>query len=83
AEFGFDGIVMTDWIVAQMFGRGNKYSRPTAPGIAAAGNDLTMPGSAGDYKALLQGLQNGLVTKKQLQINATRVVRKARELAGE
>ena len=48
AEFGFEGIVMTDWIVAVMSGKGNKYPAPNAAKIAAAGNDLIMPGGMGD-----------------------------------
>lgn len=80
AEFCYEGIVMTDWIIAAMNGRGNKYAAPNAARIAAAGNDLTMPGDKGDLKAMLKGLQNDLVTRKQLQINATRVLRMAKQL---
>ena len=82
AEFGFEGIVMTDWIVAVMSGKGNKYPAPNAAKIAAAGNDLIMPGGMGDYKAMMKGLKQGLVTKRQLQLNATRVYRMAKNLTG-
>ena len=77
AEFGYQGIVMTDWILAVMNGRGNKYPAPIAARIAAAGNDLTMPGGQGDLKAMLE---DGLVTRRQLQLNATRVLRMAKQL---
>ena len=80
AEFGYQGIVMTDWIISVMTGRGNKYPAPNAAGIAAAGNDLTMPGGTGDYKAMMKGLKEGRVTRRQLQINATRVYRMAKKL---
>ena len=80
AEFGYQGIVMTDWILAVMNGRGNKYPAPIAARIAAAGNDLTMPGGQGDLKAMLKGLEDGLVTRRQLQLNATRVLRMAKQL---
>ena len=84
AEFGYEGIVMTDWIIAAMSGRGNKYAWPNAAKIAAAGNDLTMPGGKADLKAMLKGLQKeGLVTRRQLEINATRIVRMARKLTKE
>ena len=79
-EFGFEGIVMTDWIIAVMSGKGNKYPAPNAAKIAAAGNDLTMPGGKGDLKAMLKGLKDGLVTRRQLEINATRVYRMAKKL---
>ena len=57
AEFGYQGIVMTDWIISVMTGRGNKYPAPNAAGIAAAGNDLTMPGGTGGYYS--GGCSNG------------------------
>ena len=36
-----------------------------------------MPGGAGDFKDMLRGLKDGTVTRKQLEINATRVYRMA------
>ena len=83
AEFGYQGIVMTDWIIAVMNGRGNKYAAPNAARIAAAGNDLTMPGGQGDLKAMQKGLKDGLVTRRQLQINATRMIRMAKQLTND
>ena len=80
AEFRFEGIVMTDWIVAVMSGKGNKYPAPNAAKIAAAGNDLIMPGGMGDYKAMMKGLKQGLIARRQLQLNATRVYRMAKKL---
>ncbi len=82
-EFGFQGIVMTDWIISAMNSGKNKYPAPNAARIAAAGGDLVMPGSSGDLKAMLKGLKDGLVTRRQLEVNATRVIRMARQLAGE
>ena len=83
AEFGFTGIVMTDWIIGPMNMGKNKYSPPDAAGIAAAGGDLMMPGSRRDLKAMLKGLKEGRVTRRQLAINATRVIRMAKKLTGE
>ena len=80
-EFGFDGIVMTDWII--MGGTVDKKSAfpgPRADRIAAAGNDLTMPGGAADVKAILKGLREGTVTREQLEINASRLLRLIRDL---
>lgn len=79
-EFGYAGIVMTDWIIAAVSGKGNKYPGPVSAKIAAAGNDLTMPGGRGDYKAMLRGLKSGVVSREQLQINASRVYRMAQKL---
>ena len=82
-EFGFDGVVMSDWIIGVMSGKSSRYPAPNAARIAAAGNDLTMPGSRGDFKAMRRGLRDGLVTRRQLAVNATRVYRLAKMLSEE
>ena len=81
AEFGFEGIVMTDWIIPAMYAGKKKYPAPNAARTASAGGDLTMPGSKGDMKAMLKGMKEGAVTRRQLLINATRVIRMAKTLA--
>ena len=48
--------------------------------VAAAGGDLFMPGCKADFRSLMRGLSDGTLTRKQLQINATRVYRMAKEL---
>lgn len=71
SEFGFDGVLMTDWIVGGDFtGSASKYPAPGAPRVAAAGHTLFMPGSKKDYDELLQGLKDGIVTTEQLKWNA-------------
>ena len=67
-------------IIAAVSGKGNKYPGSVSAKIAAAGNDLTMPGGRGDYKAMLRGLKSGVVSREQLQINASRVYRMAQKL---
>ncbi len=79
-EFGFDGVVMTDWVVAAMSGKGGKYGRPDPARVAAAGNDLFMPGGRDDLNALLRGLRKRKVSRGQLDANATRVYRLAKKL---
>jgi beta-glucosidase len=83
AEFGFKGIVMTDWIVGALNLGKKKYPVPNAARIAAAGGDLVMPGGPGDLKAMLEGLKDGTVTRRQLIINGTRVLRLAKKLTEE
>ena len=83
AEFGFRGVVMTDWLVAALNSGKKKYPAPNAAGIAAAGGDLIMPGGPDDLKAMLEGLKNGTVSRRQLMINGTRVYRLAKRLTGE
>ena len=76
SECGYQGLVMTDWLVAGAFlSQKSKYPAPKASGIAAAGGDLVMPGGSGDYKDILVALKAGTLSRTQLEINATRVLR--------
>ena len=81
SEFGFDGYVMTDWIVMGGMGAKDSLHRGELPSeTAAAGNDVFMPGCIGDLKNLKEGLKNGIVTRYQLERNATRVYSVAKKL---
>ena len=82
-EFGFRGIVMTDWLVPAFNSGKKKYPAPDPAKIAAAGGDLIMPGGPADLKALLDGLQAGTVSRRQLEVNAARVYRLAKKLTGK
>ena len=82
-EFGFEGIVMTDWVLALMTSKADKHPAVQPHMVAAAGGDLFMPGCQGDYNDILKGLQSGALSREQLLINASRLYRMARELAGE
>lgn len=84
SEWGYEGIVMTDWIIGMMTARKDaKYAGPQASKIAAGGGDLVMPGGKGDVESIMSGLKDGTVSRKQLEINATRVYRMAKKLCGE
>ena len=67
-EWGFDGVVMTDW------GSTGKELANTALAIKA-GNDLIMPGSGFDKKQLLAGLKNGTCTEEDLRRCAANLLR--------
>lgn len=74
-EFGFQGIVMTDWVVqGGMIPKDAKYPGPAAAAVAAAGGDLYMPGSKEDLSSVLHAVKEGRLSKEQLQINASRVL---------
>lgn len=74
-EFGFQGIVMTDWVVqGGMIPKDAKYPGPAAEDVAAAGGDLYMPGSKEDFSSVLNAVREGRLSKEQLQINASRVL---------
>lgn len=84
AENDYEGIVMTDWVIAAASTSKNpKYRIEAAPYIQRAGGDLLMPGSRADYERLLEGLKNGVVSRHQLEMNVSRIVKKARALGGK
>lgn len=84
-EWGFEGIVMTDWGTT---GGGdmnpamdNKYGFSDAAGCIKAGNDLIMPGSQEDVDSILRALNakpNEVpcpITLAELQACAARILR--------
>ncbi len=81
SEFGYEGIVMTDWITV---GYENEkdclYPNSDASQVCMAGGDLFMPGAQYDYDRIKAGLEDGTVTEQQLRVNATRVLRMAEKL---
>ena len=83
-EFGFQGIVMTDWVVEGpgMY-NSRRFPRPDPGNVAMAGGDLFMPGSKADYDRLLKKLRAGKLTRQQLERNATRMLRFCQRLAGK
>ena len=79
-EFGFEGIVMTDWVTAFTGSKDDKYPTVKPHKVAAAGGDLFMPGTKADYDDILSALRSGALTREQLVVNVTRLYRLAREL---
>ena len=84
-EWGFKGIVMTDWVVGGglMNSKDDIHPAVQAKLVAAAGGDVFMPGCKADHKSIMQGLADGSLTRQQLLINATRMYRMAKELTGK
>ena len=80
SEFGFDGIVMTDWVIAVMEMPGSNYRNTMSPEVALAGGDLFMPGTKDDYNRLMEAVKSGQVSREQLMVNASRVVAMVWEL---
>ena len=62
-DFGFKGLVMTDW-----------FAGLDAVAQVNAGNDLLMPGIDRQYTQIKEGLKNGTLTQKQLDENVKRVL---------
>lgn len=65
-EFGFGGLVMTDWLAA---GHGESYTEKCAP----AGCDLVMPGFPKDLKKIKRAFKKGEISEEQLEIAARRI----------
>ena len=75
-EWGYDGLVMTDWIASgRSFCRKSKYPAPYASNNILAGNDLTMSGCPKDYKDIMKALKKGKLTKTDLIYSASRIYR--------
>ncbi|MBQ6406604.1 MAG: glycoside hydrolase family 3 C-terminal domain-containing protein [Butyrivibrio sp.] len=74
-EFGFKGIVMTDWVMTIMTSSKSKYRNALSDEVAKAGGELFMPGTKKDYERVLKALKDGTLSRKQLEINASRLIR--------
>ena len=80
-EFGFDGVVMTDWVTGgSVLSKNAKHPVPHAGEVAAAGGDLFMPGSKKEIREITDALRDGRLTERQLRINASRVIRAVKSL---
>lgn len=55
-EWGFQGVVMTDWGTTGEDMQPHKYSCSSAAGCIKAGNDLTMPGSQKDVDVIVNAV---------------------------
>ena len=59
-EWGFDGVVMTDWFSTS----GGKMRNSLA---MKAGNDLIMPGLGGNKKDIIKGVKSGLIAEEDVR----------------
>ena len=62
-EWGFPGIVMTDW----------GFKEGTVKAVNA-GNDVMEPGSEEEYERILVGIKDGRISEEQLNANVRRVL---------
>ncbi len=79
-EFGFEGVVMTDWVIGTQGDRSSLHPGAVSPNVAKAGGELFMPGSREDYDRLLAAIRDGAVSREQLRLNATRLLKLIRSL---
>ena len=59
-EWGFDGVVMTDWFSTNRGQANNAIAM-------AAGNDLIMPGGGSFQKAILKGVKSGKIKEEDVR----------------
>ena len=78
-ENGFNGIVMTDWII-KMNNFGTKHEVTEADRVISAGNDIFMPGRKKDFNNIIRALKDGRLSRKQLEADATRVYMMCKKL---
>ena len=67
-EWGFDGVVMTDWFST------NKGQGDNAIAMQA-GNDLIMPGGGSFKKEILEGIKSGKIAEEDLRRCCANVIR--------
>ena len=84
-EWGFDGIVMTDWGTTGVPGsnQGQKYDCCYASDCIRAGNDLIMPGSKRDLDYLLADLENGKLDPEDVRRCGGNILKLLREIESE
>ena len=80
-EWGYDGIVMTDWLVTGGVDLGKgRHPYASAAGCVKAGNDITMPGMPSDREDIMKALSDPehpyTLTRAELQVCAGRVLRR-------
>ena len=78
-EWGFKGFVMTDWGTTRTSRFGSrqdtqKYGCSYADACVKAGNDLTMPGSKEDVENIKKALEEGTLSRAELQACAGRIL---------
>ena len=92
-EWGFKGVIMTDWTTSQyvpMLTGPNRSPYPisASSGCIAAGNDLQMPGCQQNVDDIVKAVKTGeevdgyRITLGDLQFNAANILRVAIRIAG-
>ena len=85
-EWGYKGIVMSDWVTGNIKKPDDKYPGAVASGSIKAGNDIMMPGAEAHYQDLLNALNNPEaaypIVRADLEKCAARMIVLSRFLTG-
>ena len=76
-EWGYDGIVMTDWY-GGYYGFETLKDTTAVSDVAAqvsAGNDLLMPGTRNQYNLLVQSMKDGSLAMSDADASVTRILK--------
>ena len=79
-EWGFKGMVMTDWLttsdMSMLLAATSqlKYPKSDAALCVKAQNDLIEPGEKADYLRILEGLKEGVISRAHLERNAGNIL---------
>ena len=77
-EWGYEGLVMSDWIIGAMVDKSCKYRTTHSAPAMKGGNNAFMPGSKADYDRALKALRGEskegyTLTREELEFNAAYV----------
>lgn len=73
-EWGFDGVIMTDWTTTTPDGGSISWK------CTEAGNDIIMPGCPADDKNIRQAFKEGLLSEEKIRSCAERVIALVRKI---
>ncbi|MCR5452690.1 MAG: glycoside hydrolase family 3 C-terminal domain-containing protein [Lachnospiraceae bacterium] len=80
-EFGFKGVIMTDWIIeGGTLDKRSLHRGPISSYIANAGSELVMPGSVREANDIIDALNTGELSRDRVEKNISRLLSLIREL---
>ena len=74
-EWGFDGLVMTDWNTTSKKKGTRKYGPSDCVTCLQAGTDLIMPGTPEDIEVIREGIKDGSLKQSNLRWCAVNILR--------
>ena len=78
-EWGFDGLIMTDWCTSQdtsyLGFSSDKYPWSSSTGCIKAGNDLQMPGCEENVRDIIEGVESGEISIGDLQFCTANILK--------